>query len=108
MPKVDRLTTLRNQLLKELRAQEESLRAGLARIQHEIATFTKDGPFPFASTGKRRGRPAGSKNVATKKRRKMSAAGRARIAAAQKARWAKIKAGKKGSKKATTQPAVSA
>ena len=31
-----------------------------------------------------------------KKKRKMSAAGRARIAAAQKARWAKIKAAKKG------------
>lgn len=30
-----------------------------------------------------------------KKRHKMSAAGRARIAAAAKARWAKIKAGKK-------------
>ena len=30
-----------------------------------------------------------------KKRRKMSAAGRARIAAAQKARWAKIKGAKK-------------
>jgi hypothetical protein len=33
--------------------------------------------------------------AATRKRRKMSAAGRARIAAAQKARWAKIKAAKK-------------
>jgi hypothetical protein len=31
----------------------------------------------------------------SKKRHKMSAAGRARIAAAQKARWAKIKAAKK-------------
>jgi hypothetical protein len=30
-----------------------------------------------------------------KKKRKMSAAGRARIVAAQKARWAKVKAGKK-------------
>jgi hypothetical protein len=30
------------------------------------------------------------------KKRKMSAAGRARIVAAQKARWAKIKAAKKG------------
>jgi hypothetical protein len=31
----------------------------------------------------------------TRKKRKMSAAGRARIVAAQKARWAKVKAGKK-------------
>ena len=33
--------------------------------------------------------------AAPKKRRKMSAAGRARIAAAQKARWVKIKGAKK-------------
>jgi hypothetical protein len=43
------------------------------------------------------GSEAKSPAVATapKKRRKMSAAGRARIAAAAKARWAKIKAAKK-------------
>jgi len=41
----------------------------------------------------KRGRPLGSKPVATSKplRRKLSAEGRARIAAAQKARWAKTK-----------------
>jgi hypothetical protein len=33
--------------------------------------------------------------TATRKRRTISAAGRKRIAAAQRARWAKIKAGKK-------------
>ena len=33
--------------------------------------------------------------VAPKKRRKMSAAGRAKISAAAKARWAKVKATKK-------------
>jgi hypothetical protein len=38
--------------------------------------------------------------VAPKKRRKMSAAGRARIAAAQKARWAKVK----GQKVKQSQP----
>jgi hypothetical protein len=38
------------------------------------------------------GDPAGAK---PKKRRKMSAAGRARIAAAQKARWARVQAGKR-------------
>jgi ElaB/YqjD/DUF883 family membrane-anchored ribosome-binding protein len=45
----------------------------------------------------RRGRPAGSKNVVkavTKTGRKMSKAARAAISAAQKARWAKQKAGK--------------
>ena len=38
--------------------------------------------FPFGS---------GDTTAAPKKRRKLSAAGRARIAAAQKARWAKLK-----------------
>ena len=37
----------------------------------------------------------GAEAESVKKRRKMSAAGRARIAAAQRARWAKVKAGKK-------------
>jgi ElaB/YqjD/DUF883 family membrane-anchored ribosome-binding protein len=49
----------------------------------------------------RRGRPAGSRNaekiiiVGGKRRRKMSAQARAAISAAQKARWAKQKAGRK-------------
>ena len=38
--------------------------------------------------------------VAPRKKSKMSAAGRARIIAAQKARWAKVKAGKKSAKPA--------
>jgi hypothetical protein len=56
---------------------------------------------------RRRGRPPGSKNKGQESgiiivggkgkrvRRKMSAAARAAISAAQKARWAKVKAGKK-------------
>jgi hypothetical protein len=46
------------------------------------------------NTTTRRGRPVSSKPVTTlkPKRRKMSAEGRARIAAAQRARWAKAKA----------------
>lgn len=56
-------------------------------------------PFGNASELKRRGRPKGSKNKATSfnpeefatKRRRMSAAGKERIAAAQRARWAKQK-----------------
>ena len=54
----------------------------------------------------RRGRPAGTKSVTRrgpsrpaepvgKKRRKMSAKARAAISAAQKARWAKLRAGEK-------------
>jgi hypothetical protein len=41
------------------------------------------------------GTTAENQKTARKKRRKMSAAGRAKIAAAQKARWAKIKAANK-------------
>jgi hypothetical protein len=88
MPKLDKLTQLKNKLLAELRAQEQNLEAHLARIRADIKQFGKDGPFSVKS-GKRRGRPPG------KKRRKMSAAGRKAIAAAQKARWAKVKAAKK-------------
>jgi hypothetical protein len=36
-----------------------------------------------------------AKQTAPKKKRKMSAAGRAKISAAAKARWAKVRAGKK-------------
>jgi len=54
----------------------------------------------------RKGRPAGSKTISkrdpvkpaatiAKKRRKMSAKARAAISAAQKARWAKLRAGEK-------------
>jgi hypothetical protein len=48
------------------------------------------------TTSPKRGRPVSSKPVAAHapvKRRKISAEGRARIAAAQKARWAKAKRG---------------
>ena len=49
--------------------------------------------------------PAASKAPAAKRgRKKMSAAGRAKIAAAQKARWAKINAGKPA--KAAAKPAA--
>jgi len=41
------------------------------------------------------GSKAGPEAAPKKRTRRMSAAGRARIVAAQKARWAKIKAGKK-------------
>jgi hypothetical protein len=41
-----------------------------------------------------------SSSPAPRKKSKMSAAGRARIIAAQKARWAKVKAGKKSAKPA--------
>ena len=76
------MATLQNLTIKQLRRvisikeEIESLNAQLAGIMDNGVR----GP----------GRPRGRKT--TKKRRKMSAAGRAKIAAAAKARWAKAKA----------------
>ena len=81
-----RQTIVKN--LTQLRDEASKL---LAQLGHEAQAVV------------RRGRPAGSKNTAkreagrpagTKKRRKMSAKARAAISAAQKKRWAKVKADK--------------
>jgi hypothetical protein len=75
---VDQLQTERTRLEHELHRVSAALSAfGRAYIQGNKA---KPAPAP--------------------KRRKISAAGRKRIAAAQKARWAKIRAGKKSKSKA--------
>ncbi|MFO1476897.1 MAG: hypothetical protein U1F98_09635 [Verrucomicrobiota bacterium] len=58
-----------------------------ARIKEQIVRLT-------AELGRITGSSSGAPGAAPK-RRKMSAAGRARIVAAQKLRWAKIRAGKK-------------
>ncbi|MCC6234028.1 MAG: hypothetical protein IT580_15390 [Verrucomicrobiales bacterium] len=69
------------EILKEI----EALQAELAGL------FSSKGSTAAAAAPKRRGRPPGS---GVGKRRKMSAEGRARIAAAAKARWAKFHADK--------------
>ena len=62
------------------------------------------GPQATVSLGRRQGRPPGSTHKTTvsvtnkargTQKRVMSAAARAKISAAQKARWAKVKAGEK-------------
>lgn len=71
--------------------------AHIARLQQARAALSGT-----TTTGKRRGRPPASVSLSASgssakkrgKRRGMSPEGRARIAAAQKARWAKIKGGK--------------
>ena len=98
-------------ILDGLRRAEKELEAQLAGIRAAVGALTGGGG---ASTGRKRGRPAGSKNKRgpgrpsgstnkgiiivggkmKRKRRKMSAKARAAISAAQKARWAKQKAGK--------------
>jgi len=74
-----------------------------AEIQAEIAALVRQFPNLRAGAGKavRRGRRAAAAAVAElqpRKRRKMSAAARAKIAAAQRARWAKHRAAKEGGK----------
>jgi hypothetical protein len=65
----------------------QTIDAEIARLEKARALLNG-----HVSTPTKRGRPVSSKLVATAKpRRKMSAEGRARIAAAQKARWAKRK-----------------
>jgi hypothetical protein len=62
---------------KELEKEQESLADQLSRVKRVIRELFGPG-----------------KSAKLKKRKKMSAKGRAAIARAQKARWAKIKAGK--------------
>jgi len=77
-----------------------NIQAIISQIDQEIAALTKAKEALQGAPAKRGpGRPpraVAAKSVTTKKsaKRKMSAEGRARIAAAQKARWAKLK-GKK-------------
>ena len=68
------------------------------RLKSALNTALSGVPSPFSplstASGTRRGRPTGStKTRETRKRRKMSAAARAKISAAQKKRWAAQKAG---------------
>jgi hypothetical protein len=88
-------------------SQKQSIVKQLIQLRDEASKLLSDlghtvAEIPFPS----RGRPAGSKNAAKRGpgrpkgtakrgRRKMSAAARAKISAAQKARWAKQKAEKK-------------
>src|SRR5256885_127593 len=65
------------QILAQLRDERDRLDKAIAAIDG-IGTST-------------RGRPPGTRAASGRRRRKMSAAGRARIAAAQRARWAKAK-----------------
>lgn len=73
----------------------------IAEIDRQIAQLQQAKAILGGSTAttKRRGRPAGSKNKATKvgtnKRRKLSASGRKAIAEAQRKRWAALKSKKR-------------
>jgi 23S rRNA A1618 N6-methylase RlmF len=91
------ITNLTIQQLKRALALKEQIE----RLENELARVLGNPPAATTSAAARRGRP--------RKKRTMSEAARARIAAGQKARWAKIRrsrskagagsAGKVGSKR---------
>ena len=89
----------RQQIVKRLTEVRDTASKLLVTLGHQAQSAVAAGT---AAYGKRRGRPAGSKNKRSdgeigngRKKRKMSKAARAKISAAQKARWAKQKAGAK-------------
>ncbi len=73
------MTTLKK-LMKQLKKERDQVQKQLSGLNAAISAFA--------------GVYAGTKP--TRKKRTMSAAGRKRIAAAQRARWAKVRAKKKG------------
>jgi len=91
--------------------QLSTIRDKAGSLLQQLGSFSGENPFPWRkrkATGRRRGRPPGSKNkqtftaakagkpAARRKRKPMSAEARAKIAAAQRARWAKQKKAKNG------------
>jgi len=76
--------TLIQSIVGQLRQERARLEDELHRVTAALTTFGK-----VYLQGSKRG-PA-----ATRKKRTISVAGRRRIAAAQRARWARVRAGKK-------------
>jgi hypothetical protein len=76
--------TLIQSVVKQLRQERARLEGELHRVTAALTTFGK-----VFLHGSRRG------PIATHKKRTISAAGRKRIAAAQRARWARVRAAKK-------------
>ena len=76
--------TLIETVVKQLQHERVRLEDELTRVTAALTTFGK-----VFLHGSKPGR------VPTRRKRTISAAGRKRIAAAQRARWAKVKAGKK-------------
>ena len=83
-------------LVARLSALDKERIAIQQRIVSAVRSLGVPSPFSFGAASRgRRGRPAGTKTRGVRKRRKMSAEARAKIAAAQRKRWAKQKAGSK-------------
>jgi 16S rRNA G1207 methylase RsmC len=71
-------------VVKQLSKERKRLEDELHRVTAALTAFGR--VYMYGSK---------PKAVATRKKRTISAAGRRKIAAAQRARWAKVKAGKK-------------
>jgi hypothetical protein len=83
----------RTQIAKSLEGIRDTASKLLTDLGHQAQRIARKGQLAVGRTVKRGpGRPAGP---IAKKRRKMSAKARAAISAAQKARWAKLRAGEK-------------
>jgi hypothetical protein len=80
----------RKQIAKHLEEIRDTAAHLLTELGHEAQVAMRRGRAAAGFSGRRPGRPAG-----TRKRRTMSAEARAKIAAAQRRRWAKVKAGEK-------------
>jgi len=76
--------TLMQSVVSQLQKERARLEDELHRVSAALTAFGK----VYMHVGKRK--------AATRKKRTISAAGRKRIAAAQRARWAKVRAAKKG------------
>jgi hypothetical protein len=79
--------TLIDTVMKQLQHERARLENELHRVSVALTTF---GQVYMHGT-----KPSRGKSRPTGKKRTISAAGRKRIAAAQKARWAKVRAAKK-------------
>src|SRR6185503_20662725 len=92
---------------KEISKHLVEIRDTASNLLTQLGHGAASAVAPIIRRRRRRGRPPGSKNKGQESgiiivggkgkrgRRKMSAAARAAISAAQKARWARVKAGKK-------------
>jgi uncharacterized NAD(P)/FAD-binding protein YdhS len=77
-------------ILKALRAEESKFRKQMDEARKQVETVRHAIKLLGGRSSANRTRSASPTT-----RRRMSAAGRARIAAAQRKRWAKVRAGKK-------------
>ena len=81
----------RTQIAKSLEGIRDTASKLLSDLGHQAQRIARKGRLAVGKTVTKR-RPARPAGPMARKRRKMSAAARAKISAAQKARWAKLRA----------------